>query len=291
MSDSTRRCESQFRWPQPGELWSLWELYNFVLSEFYDVLTVVAHAHERTRDLDRLGTRELLEDDRRAYLVQFEKAQEFCLRHDFLLAQHACEIILKWLNQPPMSMARLRDNTASLHEALKADAKKIKAYIYRNERADILASVDKSWSDVFERMPDTEPEIRAALDLWALDHGTASVFHSMRACELGLRFVAKKFKVKFSDKPMEWAMWSSLLNKLENELVALRKEPNGPKKDRDKEFLGAVISHWRSIQEKRDAVMHVRKEFDTHEALSVFLHVQQLLRAIADRYPPRKPKT
>jgi hypothetical protein len=286
MSDSTERCESQFRWPQPGELWSLWDMYNFVLADFHAAIISTAKAHQHTTLLERSGNIYVEEARRESFIRDFRNIHDLCERHDFTRAQHVCSWLLSRLQSPPMTMAMLRDNTRSLNEALHDDALQTKAYIYRGEQAILLDAINRDWRVVFSVLPECASEIRAAIDLWALDHGTASVFHSMRACELGLRFIARKFDVTFENKHLEWAMWSSLINKLQSKLDDLKNTPNGPQKDSDKMFLGTVITHWTAIQEKRDSVMHVRKEFDVHEARSVLMHVQELLGAIAARYPP-----
>jgi hypothetical protein len=290
MIEDARGCadtgaESRSRWPQPGELWNLWDMYNFVLVEFHHAFLIVAKAHDLTRHLVDSGQPFVPPLQQKELAVQFESVAAFCAKHDFPLSQHVCAWLLRRLKEGPIHTAMLRDNTRSLSEALTDDASKIRAYIYRNERADFLSNLDNEWASVFLAFPETEIEIKAAVDLWALGHSTASVFHTMRACELGLRFLAKKVGVKNEDKPLEWMQWGALIKEMDKRLLALTSQTNGPKKDAEKVFLGGALSHMRSLQEKRDAVMHVRRQFDEHEARSVFLHVHGLFISIQSKYP------
>lgn len=84
---------------------------------------------------------------------------------------------------------------AVLFEAMEDDAKKHDFYHYPTGKAGLVRSIKHDWRSTRRSFKSIKPEIIEAVDCYALDHPTASVFHLMRIAEHGLRALARERSV------------------------------------------------------------------------------------------------
>src|SRR5260370_2201 len=82
------------------------------------------------------------------------------------------------------------------------------------------------------QFPSVFREIRLAGNCFAADLYTATVFHAMRAAEIGLRSLAGALGVSFPF-PMELADWQNIIEKIEAEIKSQYNLPKSAKKDED----------------------------------------------------------
>ena len=124
-----------------------------------------------------------------------------------------------------------------------------------------------------------------ALPLHALGHDTASVFHMMRAAEIGLRVLARERRVSATKKrPLDWNTWGNLIDKIEVTLGGIRKKPNGPKKDLALGFYSGALGHMTALKDVyRDQVNHVRRSYDEHESARVLDRTHDCLLLLSTR--------
>tara|TARA_B100000678_G_scaffold291197_2_gene306782 strand:+ start:3494 stop:4282 length:789 start_codon:yes stop_codon:yes gene_type:complete len=257
-------------------------LYNFVLKEFHQLVFKLSEVRNGAAYYDRRG--EPLTDDLTAELSELlsefaDFFERFSMRHALACARHLVSRQTR-LSQNPGELA-IRIQT--LHDAIVDDVDGMFLFLYQDDRASVLRSIDSDWADVFKAFPSIEPEIRPALDLWASGHPTASVFHFMRACELGLRALARDLGITFHTKPMEWGTWGSLLKPLGEKLDELKKTTSGPKRDSDFEFYSRAVLELTALNGVRDQVMHVRKGFLQADAEMVREHVKNFFDNLATR--------
>jgi hypothetical protein len=173
-----------------------------------------------------------------------------------------------------------------LREALKHDFRDCHFYHYPREKADVLLKGYSNWKQIFETFPDVRLEAAAALDCYALNHNIASVFHIMRVAEHGLRAVAKERKVRLPrNKPVDWATWQEIIGKLNDEATKIgQKASAGAAKDNALSFYSGAISDLNAFKDEyRNQVMHVRKDYDEHQALRALVKVQAFMEHLSAR--------
>jgi hypothetical protein len=132
---------------------------------------------------------------------------------------------------------------------------------------------------VLKKFKSARPDAERAVDCWALDHSNASIFHFMRAAEIGLRALARERRVLLpKNKPLEWGQWGEIIREARKKVDEIRQKPPGPAKEAALSFYNGALSHMEGFADKyRNQVMHVRKDYNEHDAASAMMHVREFL--------------
>lgn len=136
---------------------------------------------------------------------------------------------------------------------------------------------NKNWipTSVRDNFHSATVELEAAGSSYACALGTASVFHSMRAAEHGLRALARERKIKLPKKPIEWGTWEDLIGKIRSESQALANRfPVGEKRDGVRSFYSGALGQFDGFRDEfRNSVMHVRGSYSEQKAIEVLRRV------------------
>lgn len=173
-----------------------------------------------------------------------------------------------------------------LREALKHDLSECMFYHYPREKVSVLKKHNKDWKQIAEAFPPVHSKSAAAYDCYGLGHNTASVFHIMRAAEHGLRAVAKERRIQLPrNKHIDWATWQEVITELGNEVTRIgTKASAGTAKDNALSFYSGAIADLNAFKDEyRNQVMHVRKEYDEHQALRALIKVHAFLERISEK--------
>jgi hypothetical protein len=130
--------------------------------------------------------------------------------------------------------------------------------------------------------PSADTELKDAAQCIALGKGTASVFHSMRAVESGIRAMALEV-----GKTFDVQQWNDILNQIESVLIEWRKNgiPNLSKQDKDAklEYLSRAAAQIGYFKDGwRNYVSHNKRPYDVREATAVYEHVGQFIGVISE---------
>lgn len=171
-----------------------------------------------------------------------------------------------------------------LQEAVTADLRGKLIYRYPREQAALLMRWQDDWAAARRAFPSTDTDIRAAVDCWALGHGTASVFHAMRVLEFGLAALA-------FDLGEETAVdtWHTVIARIEAKIRALGNSlPRGEAKSDRMQFLSEAAQAFRYFKDGwRNHVSHNRATYDVHQARVVLEHVRGFMNHLATEISER----
>jgi len=163
------------------------------------------------------------------------------------------------------------------------------AYI-AHQKAKIIAKMENGkenpWKNVWRRFPSAKQEIKEGIYSYALELNTASIFHLMRAAEIGLRALARRMKVKLpKGKRLEWAQWQEMLRGMNTVCDDIfTKMKAGSAKDELLEFYRGTLGQFYGFKDEfRNHVMHSRKSYDEIKAGSVLGHMLDFMNKLADR--------
>lgn len=146
---------------------------------------------------------------------------------------------------------------------------------------DALLSLPGTSADGFSlAFPSAAFEIEEAAKCCALNRFTASVFHSMRALESGIRAICAFLEIPDATKPAEknWAIiLQSIKAKIDEKWPKNKRLPNslGSKMESLYATLDAVKNPW------RNATMHVETIYAPHESLHILRCVSMFLLDLA----------
>jgi hypothetical protein len=150
-----------------------------------------------------------------------------------------------------------------------------KLYFYSEARVIFGEHVNKSFQSA-------QKDIECAAKCYAFGTNTAAVFHLMRVVEVGLRALGKSLNEPSLD-PKRNPTWETILRRCDDEL---RK----PLKDRSQEwstdgqFYSDATANLRAVKDAwRNSTMHVERDYDEDEALSVFNAVKGFMQKLAER--------
>ena len=173
-----------------------------------------------------------------------------------------------------------------LRDALKHDLSHRHFYHYPEAKVEVLRKFFPQWKDISTAFLSAKSEALAATDCYAMGQNTASVFHIMRVAEFGLRALADERKIQLPrKKPVAWGQWQELITALTTEATKIGlKARAGTAKDNALAFYSGSISDLNAFKDEyRNQVMHVRKEYDEHQALRALTKVHVFMERISEK--------
>lgn len=131
-------------------------------------------------------------------------------------------------------------------------------------------------AEVGAAFPSSAADVQHAGTSFALGLTDASVFHSMRVLEAGLRAMAREIGVPFDRKN-----WANIIDAIES---AVSRNSTAPGVDpKRRKVIAEAALHFRFLKDAwRNDVMHAGEVYDTGKAQSVLDHVGDFMRALAD---------
>lgn len=142
---------------------------------------------------------------------------------------------------------------------------------------------------VVEKFKSAKEDMLNAATCQALGLYTASVFHSMRVLECGLRVMAKDIGVPIKTKrgtsiPLDMQEWGEIINKIEKAIKD--KRDNMPKSRAKKNLLqkysdlAAEFAHFKDAW--RNHVMHENTEYDPTKSLEILAHTRTFMKKLSN---------
>lgn len=129
--------------------------------------------------------------------------------------------------------------------------------------------------------PSAVSDIQAACNCFAVDQNTACVFHAMRACEIGLRALARDRRIKFKRGSLDKQQWGEIIKQTDVYIGKIREEDgknwrSEGLKEAQVDFYHRAIIEFRSVNEawrRHTAHAHEGYFYDDLEAERVINHV------------------
>jgi hypothetical protein len=130
---------------------------------------------------------------------------------------------------------------------------------------------------VFDRFPSAIADIEAAAKCLALTQGTASVFHSMRVLEVGLKALALELAIPYAPS------WESYIRQITDRIND--KHPNKSQDWKAKEgFFRDTLGDLTTVKiSMRNPTMHIVRHYSPDEAEQVFIAAKGLMGRLASQ--------
>jgi len=178
----------------------------------------------------------------------------------------------------------------ALIEAFEDDTKYLYLYAYPKEKGKRFTRVGNDWCPTISAFPAVKDDITNAVDLYALGHNLACVFHLMRVAEVGVQRFGKKLGVsptKLSVNKFTDLTWHQILDSLNPKLKALPQTTAAKKAKYEK--YSAIQSYLYGVKDAwRNPTMHPRKTgYSDLETLDIINHVRSFMNELATVVSPK----
>lgn len=131
--------------------------------------------------------------------------------------------------------------------------------------------------------PNASGEIVCAGNCIATGLFTASVFHSMRALEIGLQAMATALNVTFS-YPLALAEWGKIVGEIEPKINELKAGPRSAEKEANLQFYSEAASQFRHFNNGwRVRAAHARANYGKDQAIKVYDHSVSFFQTLSTR--------
>lgn len=261
---------------QPGKLWSVADVINSNVSSLCALgsqLMLEEMMRENAAD-ELLGSDEI-EHVQGWLKIALLVAKDF----DMSGVRTRVELIRKQIGFG-ITQHRVSMEFRVLRETLHSELKGHLIYRYPAHEAAVLKAWQTDWAPALGGFPSAEADIKAAVDLWALYHSTASVYHLMRVLEHGLKALATDL-----GKTFDIQNWQNILDEIEAEIRNQAKAlPRGVAKSDRLRFLSEAAKEFHFFKDGwRNHVSHNRAVYDHYQARSVMDHVRSFMNGLSSQ--------
>lgn len=199
---------------------------------------------------------------------------------------NAMDRLSYWATSTDKRWDDLFQSACALRDSIKVEFKDHIFYSYPKAKGEKLKAWESEWKKITTAFPDVRVEPYCAVDCYALQHFTASVFHSMRVAECGLRALAKERRISLpKNKAIEWATWQEIIKALDDEIKVIGTTwKAGNAKDMALAFYSGARADLNGFKDEyRNLVMHVRDQYDEFQAARALARVHDFMDRLADK--------
>jgi hypothetical protein len=133
--------------------------------------------------------------------------------------------------------------------------------------------------EVDDAFPSAAPEIAEAGKCRALGRHSATVFHLMRALEVGIRCLGKEFGV-----PTENASWGNILDSIGKKVRAMDSVSHGSDWKEAQQFYSEAVAHFYVLKDAwRNYAMHLHERYDEERATEIYNSVRAFMRGLSKK--------
>lgn len=186
----------------------------------------------------------------------------------------------------------LFNRACNLRDAIQTEFKDYLFYAYPKQKGEKLKMWQTEWAKILVAFPETGEDTFGAVDCYSLQHNTASVFHSMRVAEHGLRALAKERRLRLDkNRSVEWATWQQIISALDAEIKRIGNLKAGKARESALAFYSGARADLNGFKDEyRNAVMHVRATYDEFQALRALTMVHAFMERLAAKLSPSRAR-
>jgi hypothetical protein len=180
----------------------------------------------------------------------------------------------------PMLFIDLEPEIRVLREAIEDGLRYIGFYHYPNAKRQLLNRVEADWQATIAAFPSAKTDITEAVDCYAQEHYTASVYHLMRVLEHGLKELAEAVNLT-----LDVQQWHNIITDVETEVRGIADGwRRGTRKADWVEFYSSAAKEFFHFKDGwRNHVSHNRATYDEPSARNVLEHVRTFMNHLSSR--------
>lgn len=262
---------------------SLYAMYEFLLERFCSATRYLALARETLENFT--DQNELLpQEDQRVIAEWLNRMRQEC--EPLCLKASLGQIERLLSNIEHSSVNNIGHGIADLGMRMRDETERMRFLYISPDLQRFYTDPEDIYGDaVLGKFHDARRDIQEAAKCLALERSTASVYHSMRIAEHGLRHIAKRVGITVSKSVRD--SWGQLITQIEHKITSkMQRIPIGSRNARRRntiQFYSEAAQHMRHFKEAwRDDIAHARSEYTQEEARKVFDAVRHFMQLLAN---------
>ena len=257
-------------------------MFTFFAHNFFHAMAALQHFQRKVEETDFW---EMSESDRAAYISWVEGAETWSAQYH-INDQANFSRLLKVLRGENKLTTPIPSLIQAVRHSISHELAQHTFMYMPDNQAEYYERADLFGADVRDSFPEAEADIKSSGSAIACGLFTASVFHSMRVAEFGLRRIGVKLRVRLKDRghyqPIEYGTWDKVITACKNKIDVVRKKPIGPKRQEQLEFYSDAGDHCLFMKDIwRNNISHTRKPYNQPEAVAVMERVKDFMRFLA----------
>jgi hypothetical protein len=272
-----------------------WGSANTLMNELHVTIRTSRHNADFLASIGAAGWPEALDDPKstEATAQAVESIKTCCDLAEKLFSGLKCAHIDRAIEslrhtptEPHLNWGELNTRARALRDAIETELRGYLYYQYPRQMGQKLAAWRDDWKRSLAAFPAIEYDVFSATDCYALGHNTASVFHSMRVAEHGLRGLARERQITLpKDKQIEWATWQEIIKALDDEIKKIGVTMKaGSAKDAALSFYSGARADLNGFKDEyRNLVSHLRASYDEFQALRALNYVNAFMQRISEK--------
>ena len=223
----------------------------------------------------RIGSHDLTQFDKDTIKETVIALADLCKR---ISLPTSLQLLKDRENDPPLTSREWEMLVAAVRAELKTNLF-VFVPAHRSKYYDLILQ-----SVITTAFPIASNELVASGDALAVGLYTATVFHAMRAAEIGIRVLGTDLNIVLN-KPIETAEWQEILNAMTAPIKAIENMPKStPNRDDDLQFYSEAAAQFRFFKNAwRIPAAHARGFYEEPEAIKVFDHTLSFFQLLATR--------
>lgn len=276
---------------------TLWDIMNLFNSPRFALLIegLVAYRHACAQDRILSVDGKVSDRAMKDVTILLKEIEQACTDTGLNSAgKQLAQINMHWSWSEDTDLSSMSADLRNAHDALMIDFWNLNFVRIPEDSATFVNNGALFGDDVKAAFPSAAPDIMEAGNCLAVECGTATVFHLMRAVEWGLRAlcrhlgvlrILKKKTGKPKYTPIAWAEWDKMLDAVHDRVdQKMLKMAAGPRKQEAQEFYYPLLRDLRAFKEAfRNHVMHTRAEYAPKDARAVLDHVQRFMTVLSKK--------
>ena len=265
----------------PIRLWTLWDVMQLVrVDELLSVIRSVGH-HAFFANALKPGEQR----DASCQLVEreFKRLRVLCADLSLHVAVAQIDSILSLIELRREDLGRVGESVERASNMIASTIEtelSLRVFVsLPPDRVPFFEARARFGNDVERAFPSASPEIAEAAKCFALGRFSASVFHLMRALEVGLKCLADQFQVPFAHQN-----WQTVIDQVEAKIRAMNSTTHGPQWKEDQQFFSEAAAQFLVLKNGwRNYAMHLHERYDEERARDIWNSVSAFLRQLSKR--------
>ena len=255
-------------------------MIEFEAREFFGVLNRLISVRKWLEDK---GHPPLTEQQRIDMHGHADRAELVCAKYDIDVSYYTDRLRGK-IDNPDQYTFTVASAVNDVRHCINNELRKRKFMYMPDPESGYYDQQDLYGSEVSQRFPSANREIRIAGNCYATGNYTACVFHLTRALERALFVLVQDPTLGITIVDSRLETWETLINKIESWLLTLQKAPNTtPNKKVNLETYSGPALQFRYFKDHwRNPISHGRASYDGPQALSALGKVRDLMDSLAE---------